>query len=227
MPLSSAIPPLLKTGILSLPAPLTGIREPQTAEYERTVKTYRALVQRIDELLLHEAATTITTTSNGREEEEEEGVSLQEAQDTMHLRRLVIEETLITLPVLRGIHQVEGIPREEAQLGEKAMLMGELSLEVIRLMKSVEEKEKALNALKMENRQIQREIDSSVDRNAVEHKDPVDTTEPVEPRALARAKEKTFTLTEEIHALIITHGLNWNDDEELRNIVLYCSDIYK
>jgi len=44
---------------------------------------------------------------------------------------------------------------------------------------------------------------------------------------LAAAKEKSFDLAEQIQAFIVENGLNWAHDEQLKEIVLYCGEIYR
>lgn len=208
MNLRTSITELVKTPGLLKPGKLLEGLNRETVSHEEVVRVYRELVKYIDILMLHEA--------DKQTEEIEEG-DINELEDILHLRRLVIEQTLITFPILRGIHQVEGIPNEEEVLGDKINMRDELSVDILHLLKQIEMKEDELNVLKPENKELIKEIKSKR-RNESKIKESIE---------LIKLKEKSYSIIEQIHGLIITNGLDWNKDEELKNIIFYCSDIYK
>lgn len=165
---------------------------------------------------------------NGELKDEE---LLKYLKQIQQIRRLVIESSTMTLPVLRSVHQVEGLTTKETGIVSKIEKRDELTDKIIKLQSKINKNTEKLIKLTYENLskfETSKQLTSlliETKRNDNTPQDPKQKA--ILEKNLAEAKEKSYNLAEQIQAFIVENGLNWADDEQLREIVLYCGEIYR
>lgn len=183
------------------------------------VRTYNALIDQIDRLMVYENRDGDTVTEVTEEK-------LKDLEDMQTLRKLIMASGMRTLPILRAVHQVEGIPEKERWLASKISDRDELSQELMTLQREVDSKRNRLNELKKANVELlaeTKQLSSQVITRSVIQEE-TDRTIKLKEQ-LQAAIDKSTKYAEAITSIIVENGLDWYDDDDLREVVELCGEI--
>jgi uncharacterized coiled-coil DUF342 family protein len=182
-------------------------------EYEY-VKTYMSLITTIDTLMTYENTSYQPETTT-----EYDTHTLLYLKEMQEVRKLVMASATRTLPLLRSIHQVEGIPEKERALADKLYQRDELSSEIIQLQGQVDAMRDSLQNLKRRNKTLIDEAKLLASNRNIETPDDVDI------QKLQRMIDRSNKYAEEIMSTIVEEGLDWYNDPKLRDMVELCGEI--
>jgi hypothetical protein len=182
-------------------------------EYEY-VKTYMSLITTIDTLMTYENTSYQPETTTKYDTH-----TLLYLKEMQEVRKLVIASATRTLPILRSIHQVEGIPEKERALADKLYQRDEVSSEIIQLQGQVDVMRDRLQKLKRRNELL---IDEA---NTLASKRKTETPVEADIQKLQRMIDRSNKYAEEIMSTIVEEGLDWYNDPKLRDMVELCGEI--
>ncbi|KAH3675994.1 hypothetical protein WICMUC_002290 [Wickerhamomyces mucosus] len=205
------------------------------------VKYYRQLIENIDKLLVHENSTYDESYSVKSEkfkallapyrtqDQTEEEQLIEYLENLQRLKSLLTESTLMTIPVLRSVHQVQNLPTKESHLVELVDQRDSLNFKIVKLEKDLLEREEALQEIMTSNSNLLEKINRYQENNSFplrrkQRSEPATEEAKLLEDQLEKAKQKSFEYSQEIQALIVEHGLDWYNNEFLREIVLFSSN---
>lgn len=196
------------------------------------VKTYRELINTIDALMVLANSNAQLPTGldvvhdlvgHGGHGDENTVEYLEEMQQ---IRGLVMETSIRTPPILRAVHQVEGIPQKEKDLAAKIAERDILSQKIIEVQRDVDLRQQQVIELKRKNETLLEESRLLASQLLPKKQRQKETAKTLQlKQELQTAINKSSKFADKIQALVVEEGLDWYNDPTLKEIILLCGSI--
>ena len=202
------------------------------------VKTYEELIDTLDTLMEYETCRTTRDININREDvlhdyTGEGDVSssantLEYERGIQRIRKMVVETGHRTIPILRAVHQVDGIPQRESSLADMLDNRDQMFIEIIKLSNAVKKKQEELFTLERDNERLLAEstLLSKVPRSDKDDQnDETKDNSEMLRQELETAIDKSTRYAEQIQRIIFEEGLDWYNDKDLLDVVELCGSI--
>ncbi|CCH42088.1 hypothetical protein BN7_1630 [Wickerhamomyces ciferrii] len=198
-----------------------------TTNEQKQVRLYHKLIELLDKLMVQEEKVG----EFGYEEVKKELIQSEKLALLVKEGEIPNDDEL-----LRFLKQVQYIRRMvvDSGIGVKLEERDDLIDDIIALENEVSARQSKLNKL---NQEINLKFEKSKEltskliekhKNQISNNGIDNTKLKIQlQEKLKIAKNKSYNLSEEIQAFLVENGINWAKDKKLRELVLYCGDIYE